>query len=173
MSTKPTTTEVGARVETDLGADDLQRIIDAAHADVVLYYGEDSQHVEHAGGGERYVYLTRQSDSITAVVESVGETDTTLSSDDYDVTDRGWSLRRTTDGTNPRGTWNARVKVTYVPEIDRRRFDVVVDLVKLSLANSGFDSESTGDYSTAHTADYATKRRAILSRLESSKAVMA
>lgn len=146
-------------------ATDLGKVIDGAYKDITQRFGEDASHEDTLPGGFKVLYLRRQVSTVTTVVETIADTDTTLSADDYEIRDNSWALERLSTGTNGRATWGTEVKVTYVTADDARRFDVCIDLIKLELAYTGTQAEKIGDYSTSGL-DHARAREAILSRLE-------
>ena len=166
MAYVPTTAELSSVLETDLDATSLQLYIDAAEADLISVHGA------HTSGEEQFDALThrkvwplRQIVTVTTVVETTGTTDTTLSSDDYRIRDDGWSLERRPDGTNPAYTWAEEVVLTYTPVADElKRWQTIVDLVRLRLQYSGLDSVRDGDHSET-SMDYAKERRSILAVL--------
>ena len=161
---KPTKAEVRGLFESDLGDPELDKLIDAEDAEVVYRFGEHATQVDELEGGHDYLYLTRPATSITSVVESIGDDDTTLVADDYTLRDRGWSLEREPDGTNQRRTWGTRLIVSYVPVADARRTLVIIDLVKLAAQHQGLSSVRDGDF-RADLPNYQPAREAILSTL--------
>lgn len=119
-------------------------------------------------GGEARLFLPQRADvseDIT-ISEVVGSVSTTLAADDYRVWHGGHVIVRLNDGTNPRKFWGTRATVTYVPVEDRpQRRAAIVDLVKLSLARSGYASESLGELQLRALEDYDAERYKVIRRL--------
>lgn len=152
-------------VETDLDDPALQRLLDDAEDEILRLFGEHSSQVDYLQGGEEYLFLTRVAGSISEIVESIGDTDTALETDDYESYYGGRALRRLSDGTNQRTTWGERLKVTYTPSDDTNiRNRVQADLVKLAIQYDALKSEKAGNYSRT-VVDYEAERESILSRL--------
>ncbi|TSA52473.1 MAG: hypothetical protein D4R45_06990 [Planctomycetaceae bacterium] len=157
--------ELLQHVETDLSTTALQRIIDGQEKAITKRFGEhEAQTQVFYPNYSNVIYPTRRVSSITAIVERDGNTDTTLSADDYEITN---SIRidRLPDGTNSRTYWAPRVHVTYVPEDEAAlRIQVLIDLCRLTIAYNALKRESTGDYS-AESKDYQKERLEIMSQL--------
>lgn len=150
----------------ELSDQGLQRIIDDIESEIEYRYGDNTSKIEtyDTNRVERYVYPARRVASITSVVERWGTTDYTLSADDYELVNN-IRIDRIPGGTNSWNYFGDQVTITYVPESDKaRREMVIVDLVKLSLAYNGVDSEKFGDYSMSQS-EYQGKREDLLSRL--------
>lgn len=154
---------VQARIETDLTADELQRLVDEALAAIEERWGPVSDPaaplIVTLEGSRHKLDIVRPIDAAQAiaVVEFVGtaygETQTTLAASDYRVTNGGRTLERLHTGTNPRSRWGHRVNVTYVPVNDgNQRQEVVVKLVQLAVEYEGVASRRVGDTQTSHTA---------------------
>ena len=157
---------VRTHVETGITDNALQRVLDASEQDIDQRHGALASQVDDLIGGLKSVWTTRPNGSIDTVVETIGTTDTALSSNDY-VQRHDTQLDRLNTGDNGRQRWGDRVKITYTPtdDVDRRR-DVLVRLIKLSLEYTGHDSAKDGDF-TSKPLSYSTEREKILSALES------
>ena len=150
----------------ELSDSGLDRIIADIEAEIEYRYGDNVSKVESFDTGrvEKHIYPARRVESVTSIVEIWGTTEYTLSVDDYELVN-GIRIDRKPGGTNSWNYYGDRVVVTYVPQSDQaRREMVIVDLVKLTLAYSGVDSEKFGDYSMSQS-EYQQKREEILSRL--------
>lgn len=160
-----TQSEFEEHFETDLSDIAIDRLIDDAEREIIVRFGAHLTQTDYRDGLERLLFLSRPASSITTVVETIAETDTTLSSDDYQLEVGGHQLRRLASGTNGRTYWGDRVKVTYVPEDDTaRRKRVQLDLVKLALQYEGSKSTKIGNLAM-DIGDYQKQRDSILSAL--------
>lgn len=159
-----TLVEMRQNVETGLGDDALQRIIDGAEQEIDQQLGAAVSQVDDMEGLVYSIYTTRPVASITTIVETVGTTDTTLASSDYRLRHNS-QIDRLNTGANSRNKWGDRVKVTYIPVDDtaKRRL-ALIKLVELSVKYNGLSSESAGDYS-ASSLDYEGEREKILNGL--------
>jgi hypothetical protein len=169
---KPTLAQVRGQFETDLADSDLQTVIDAEDHEVVSRYGPHASEVDELEGGHTHLFLSRRVATVTSIVETVGDTDTALAADDYEIRHDGWALERLNTGTNQRERWGRVNLVTYVPKSDPRRVQVVIDLVKLTLQFRGLSVERAGDY-RADLGDYQQTRDMILRTLASERKVAA
>lgn len=169
---KPTTGQVKARFETDLSDAALDLLIDAADAEVTSRFGPHASQVDTLRGGEKVLYLLRPASTITAVIETVSSTDTTLAADDYEIRNNGWRLERLNNGTNGRERWGGEVKVTYVALSDARRVQVAIDLVILAAQYNGLASQGVGD-SRSTSANYREQKNDILRTLETRQRMIA
>jgi hypothetical protein len=115
------------------------------------------------------LWLGREVETITSVIEDAANTAVTLAADDYEVSDTGMMLYRLWDGTHPRRTWQGRVDVTYVREDDTaEQIRVAVALVNLELTVApGLASQSIGTWSESYRNDkpHAEQRAEILAGL--------
>ena len=162
-----TVTKFKEHFETDLATDALQRHLDEAEAAIIKLFGAHADAItewfEDTNG--RFIFPGRPVSSITSIVETVGTTDTTLSSDDYEIQGDGRRVRRLIDGTNGQTIWSDTVKLIYVPVDDTKERDMVqLDLVKLEIQFKGLDTEKIGDWSGS-LKEYETQRREALRRL--------
>lgn len=150
-----TPAQLREHIETDLGDDALNRVLDAIEVEIIRRYGPHSdEFTEHhtPGCGDSYIFTTRPIDTAedVTIVETfpgpAGETIVTLSTDDYIVDDTS-QIRRIQNGTNSREFWAAIADVTYTPVDDTtRRVMVQVDVARLDLAQLGGASLSMGDW---------------------------
>lgn len=140
--------ELREHITSALVDDALERLLDAAEAEIVRVAGEPGSTTELLTGGGRYIVLSRPASAFTSVTESRYSTSTVLATDDYLVHPGGYLLERQTGGTNSRHTWNGQVAVVYTPEDDEAiRIGVQIDLIKLALAYSaGLTSETVGSW---------------------------
>jgi len=166
-----TATEMRTHVETDLVDAALQRLLDDAEKAIDAKVGPVSATVAEFAATELAIelWVAQAIATITSVVEEDktggGYTSTTLASDDYKVRNNGRSIERLGDGTNPGTYWSDRVTITYTAATDTARREVAqIDLVKLELAFSGYDTERAGDW-TGVVKDHEKNRRGVLRRL--------
>lgn len=159
-------------VNSDLGDDALERLLADAEAAIVARAGAAGDRTQIAGGGYRFIALHRPAATITSIVETVGNVDTTLAADDYRLRPGGYLIERLLYGTNPRSTWDRRVTVLYSPvDDDAIRIVVQIDLIKLALTYApGLSSERIGDWEEVFANSSAwnndEEREAILCRLD-------
>ncbi len=181
--------DIRTHIETDLPDVALQRIIDAEEAAIVTRFGPHTTEDEtfevsdwdvtqgglsSAGApwGEVFPYgastkitLGRPAQTITTVTEWIGVVQTVLDASDYELYEARRLIRVTT-GSHPRMGWGHRVRVQYTPVADNaRRIRVLIDLVRLELAQTGLKGDRFGDFGTTAYDDYQTEREGILSEL--------
>lgn len=164
-----TKAEVREHIETDLGDDALDRLIDDADAEIIRMHGEHTTQTEQLLGGNVFLILSRPASSITTVTEilkgTLPDSETTLSADDYDLWPDGRRLERLGDGTNQRETWGDVIEITYTPTDETaQRTRAEIDLVKLAIEYKGLNSEGIGDHKVSFV-DYEDERSKILQRL--------
>jgi len=155
--------EVRQHCETDLGEEALQRLIDAAQAEVEAAagpIGELTVPVQVWPGNHRF-HLSRPAQSIAEVKEGHWIDDLeTVDPALYALVTSGYALERI------RGTWARWVQVRYTPVQDlSRREGVILDLVKLALQYEGLHSQEAGDYSATYL-DYTAERAKLLKPLQ-------
>lgn len=137
--------EVRALVATGLGDPDLQSVIDReeqylAHELGAPISGERTQSVWRSGWYWRdsdHIYLARPTDAVTAI------TDNGVSIDPSAVRlfGNGSLLERVSGG------WaGPLIELTYTPNDRLRVVRVVIELCRLTLGETGFNSEDIGDY---------------------------
>lgn len=161
-----TIAQLKEHTETDLSDSALQRIIDSQEAEITSKYGpHDTQIQVFEPKFKKVLYPYRKVSSITQIIERIGDTDTTLAADDYEVTADGARIDRLGTGTNPATYWGDRITVTYVPVGESaKRVQVLIDLCKLTIAYTAIDEESVGDYKSK-TKRYHKERLEILTTL--------
>jgi hypothetical protein len=161
-----TTDELRQHVETDLSDEALQRIIDAQEERIDDRCGASGTQTQaFSPNYSNVLFPYRKVASITSIVETVGDTSTTLAADDYRVVN-GKRIDRLGTGTNPRTYWAPDVLVSYVPEGKTdQRITVLINLCKLDIEYSGLKSESIGDHSESHEG-YLDEREEIIADLD-------
>lgn len=163
-----TINQIKQHVETDLGRDAIQRLIDDAEAEIVRHFGPhgDSSNpiTEDCEGGGEFIFLSRPYDSLTSVTERESEEDTVLETDDYRSYYGRRALKRQSSGTNGRTRWADDVRVVYTADDRDRRRRVMVDLLRLEIQYSGLKSEKSGNYSESQV-EYEAEKTKILNRL--------
>ena len=146
----------------------LTRLIEEADAEVVRRCGPhkiDGSLTDVLRGGSVRLFPSQAVEGITSVTETVWDTATVLSPDDYRTWYGGRMLERLSNGSYPRADWGERVELTYTPvDTDPQRRMAIIRLVQLGLQYSGLKSESVGPYS-AQSLDYAEEREAILKQI--------
>jgi len=162
-----TPAQVREHVPTDLVDAALQRVIDAVEELLDERVGaldvgsEDFQEALTAS-----LYLRRPALNLTGVTEYWGTDATTLASDDYELRGDGRELVRLSTGTNPCDTWGDRVVVAYIPKASTmQRILATIDLVRLSVNETGLASAGDGDHSETRL-DIAKERRRIIETLK-------
>ena len=161
--------EVQQHLGSNVAADEyLQRLIDDADQAVVSRYGPhriEGPLTDVLRGGSVRLFPSQAVEGITSVTETVWDTATVLSPDDYRTWYGGRMLERLSNGSHPRSCWGERVELTYTPvDTDPQRRMAIIRLVQLGIQYSGLQSESVGPYS-AQSLDYAKEREAILKQI--------
>lgn len=132
-------------LETDLGDNAIQRLIDEAEAYCTKIAGPESgSYTVHRQGGVSSFWLRRPADSITSVTE-LDNGDNVVDSGNYRLEHGGRTLRRVGN------IWaHGTVEIVYTVITDTAVRDrVVIDLVHLALSYRGaVKSESDGAYSS-------------------------
>lgn len=167
-----TVDELREHIESPLGNDALQLLLDAAEELIVARAGASGARTEIIDGGGRYLPVSRPIDSISSIKELVGTTETTLAADDY--LERGdLLLQRLEYGTNPSSYWRGRVTVAYTPATDdASRKKVQLDLCQLALTyQPGLAEEDIGAWRQVFTTSNSawnvdSEREAILAQLD-------
>jgi hypothetical protein len=159
-----TLAKVRENIETGLGDDALQRVMDSVEDDIDQRHGAVASEVDDLIGGKSDIWTSRPILTITTIVETVDTTDTTLATDDW-TRRHDTQLSRNDDGTNSRKRWGDRVKITYVPvDTTNRRIMVYLKMILLELVYSGYGSSKEGDFNSS-ALDYDTEREKLLSSL--------
>ncbi len=153
MPTILTVDEVREHVETDLGDDALERLVDAADQEIIDRLGALATHTDVLPGqGLPALPLTRKASAITSAVERINDVDYTLGSNDYTLAADGYTLRRAQGSTYPNVAWSGAVTVVYVPyggatgELAARE-KLLVDLVRLDAVYDATGQNQIGDVS--------------------------
>src|SRR5688572_3893817 len=127
-----TVAELREHVPTTLVDDAVQRLLDAAEAEIVRVAGAPGATTELLAGGGRFLTLSKPAASFTSVTETRFSDVTVLAADDYLVHPGGYLLERQTGGTHSRHTWFGQVAVIYTPVDDADiRIGVQIDLMNL------------------------------------------
>jgi hypothetical protein len=175
MTVPVTVAEFRDRVNSDVGDDAIQALLDAAEESILARYPAGSGTEVH-DGGQSYIFLRHRATSITTITETVSGTDTELDDSDFRLRDDGVSVLRLSTGLNPpiawgraSPTWGSPVTVEYeMEDYDAELARVQVALVELDLnAMPGLTSETIGAWSEQANSGipYATEREAILASL--------
>ncbi|MGH7393632.1 MAG: hypothetical protein ACREM3_29885 [Candidatus Rokuibacteriota bacterium] len=157
-----TPTILKEHVETDLADGALQRLIDAAAADVEAIAGTLGEVTYLLNGltGRQRLHLARPAISVIEVTEGRWVDELTLVDPaEYALVQAGYVVERLRTG------WERWVQVRYAPVQDvARRDGVMIDLIKLALQYEGLSSQSAGDYTASHV-DYMAERQKLLRRM--------
>ena len=157
--------QVRENIETGLGDDALQRIMDAVEEDIDQRHGAVDSQVDDLEAGLEKLWTTRPILTITTVTETVGTTDTDLSANDF-VKRHETQLDRLNTGDNSRERWGIRVKITYVPvDTTKRRITTFLKMILMDIVYSGLDSSREGDFNSK-SLNYASEREKLLSSLD-------
>lgn len=172
-----TPSEIRGHIETDLGDNELQRLIDAETEAIEKHAGGTGMVTDHLEAfGQRRISLMRDASSIDQVRVRVHPDydEETLGADDYRFHPPR-TLVRLSGSAEPGTTWRGHVEVDYTPVADDSlRETVLIHLVQLSLEYRGLDSEAVGGGDRSVTLpDYEKERHRILSRLDGRKATIA
>lgn len=160
-----TLAQVRENIETGLGDDALQRIMNAVEEDIDQRHGAVDAQTDDLEAGDKKLWTTRPILTITTVTETVGTTDTELSANDY-VKRHETQLNRLNTGDNGRERWGVRVKITYVPvDTTNRRITAYLKMILLDIVYSGLDSSREGDFNSK-SLGYAPEREKLLSSLD-------
>lgn len=121
-------------VSTSLGDDAVQRLLDAAEAEIVRYAGDPDAATEVYRGQGRFITLARPAASITSITEYRSRVSTVLAANDYLLYPSGLVIERLIGGTHSSHCWRGRATTVYVPlGDDEIRIGVQLDLVNLAL----------------------------------------
>lgn len=163
-------------IETDLSNADLVAYAEAARAEIAARIGETTGIVRRFDGGQRYLFVSPAIGTVTSLTEDgTPLTDGTT----YRIGPGGAYVERIEDGYPRRfGSW---IELTYNAAAQDDRYDrVVVDLVKLAIAFSGYDSRRDGDYAEEAAGarggglnGYQQQRDLLISELVGSEALFA
>jgi len=161
--------ELRAQVKTDLDDTQLQAVIDREEVEVIRRYG--AHYVDSAtaitevcDGGGCSVWLKRRISSVSSITEaqSLGGTQTTLTSTQYYAVVGQGRIIRLTEGTS----WGRYVSVSYVPADDSAlRKQVLIELVRQALEQTTMKSENVAGEYSYQAPDWEQQRRALYRRL--------
>jgi hypothetical protein len=152
--------DVRAFAPSDLTDGQLQLLIDEADAAIVQRHGPHTTMTETFAGGMRVLTLSRPAASLTSVTEVWwGGSQTLVADSDY-VVESPYTLRRSS-------TWG-QVAVVYVPaDSDLPRRLAIINLVKLALAFSGYQSSTVSGVVSETPLNYQQERERILAGVAS------
>ncbi|HET8587130.1 MAG TPA: hypothetical protein VFM74_04570 [Candidatus Limnocylindria bacterium] len=125
-----------SQFDTDLTDAELQAVIDDEESWLAARIGPlagERSETFYAYSVDRPLRLQRP--VTTATVADDG------TATDVVVIDRGWAVESTL------GLWDGPVVVTYTPNDEAEVRRVVLELVRLTLTETGYEAERTGDYS--------------------------
>lgn len=159
-----TVAEVRALVSTGMSDANLQTVIDRIEAEITAKVGApqtdayDTSIVKTLRGEGENLFLPTEIYSVTSIVEDTAS----LAGTEYQVWNGG-VIERLPLGAR----WGDRVVVTYKPADDRSlRKSVVIDLVRLTLNQTGLKSESIGgEYSYTAFENWDAEFRKAMKRL--------
>lgn len=166
-----TAVELRKHVETDLGDDALQQLIDASDAEIVRRLGPVVTQSEVLAGEGEYLPLARGASSITSITErftvmGLGISDVALAANDYTLLASGFRAERLVTGTNPSQVFRGAVTVVYTPlDTTAERKMLLVKLVKLELGYSGHIVMTAGDERAQQLGNYADEKAALFRSL--------
>lgn len=150
----------------------LQTLLDLTEQEIIERAGQPGDRTEWPEPAHDFLMLDQPAGVVTAVVEHTHESDLTLATNDYRLSNTGFGLYRLHTGTNPpnriRHGWAHRVEVTYTPTLTLTlRKAVQMDLVALDLQGPGdVVLEKLGEWEERSTPlAKASAREAALSRL--------
>jgi len=158
-----TAADVRAHVETALDDVALQTIVDRVDADLVQRAGPHSGPLtETVSGRTRSAYVSRPIASITSVREGAtmaAETPALSPVDEY----RAWPAEGRIERLPVGGSFAAIVEVVYAPvDVTEQRKRVLLELVRLDLAQSGRAQERVGSDYRYRGLDYGEHRDALI-----------
>jgi len=133
-------------------------------------YSDGLEITETLAGGQKDLFLLRP----LGTISSVTEYDSWITADaNSESLSEGagyvlWADRGQLTRINDRDSWDKKIVIVYTPRDDRHlRKQVIVDLVRVDLARSAYQSESVGGaYSYRSPDDWEATRRAIMRRLQ-------
>lgn len=161
-----TVADLREHIATDLGDAALQRLLDAAIAEIERVAGPSGSRTVLLEGRGRFLLLPVEDPLITEVREDVDGANLLLAADDWRR--RGALLERLATGTNPRTTWLGQVSVTFTTTDEELRDRVALALVQIDLAQQpALTSQQIGEWRETYAApaDVEAARREILASL--------
>lgn len=147
-----TLAQVRENIESDLGDDAMNRLIDASDAEIIRKLGPLATQPETHEGGSRYIHLARAASAIVSVSEryntlGAGYTTLNLSSNDYRLLPDGRKVERLSDGTNGADRFQGEVSIVTTPlDTTAERVNLLLKLVTLELNYTGHLIQSAGDH---------------------------
>lgn len=167
-----TTDELLEHVESDLGDDALQRILDSEEGEIVRRYGTLGTVTEQRLNAGPLIVLSQRAASITSVSYFDAYTEYPIPPIGGDATQY---YRLANGSTLELFGWSAydRLTITYVPEdtTEQRRV-VLIALCKLALAYSGYSNQNDPS-GGENPLDYTREREALLRTLRPRTALFA
>lgn len=163
--------EVREHIETGLLDGALQRLIDAADAEIIRKLGALASQTEVLPGGRQYLSLARKASAIISASErysvaGIGYQTISLTADDYRLLADGLRIERLYSGPTPSSVWMGEVDVTYTPAdagLSEREM-LLINLIKLDIEFSAVSSEKVGDESTQY-GDFEAKRAQLFRKM--------
>lgn len=162
-----TAAELRLQVQSGLSNADVQTIIDREEAEIIRRYGahyDGSAITEVCSGGSCSVFLKRRIGSVSSITEaqSLGGTQTTLTSTQYHIVANEGRIIRLSEGTR----WGRYVSVVYVPADDSAlRKQVLIELTRQALEQTAMKSENVAGEYSYQAPDWEAQRRALYRRL--------
>lgn len=168
--------QVREHVETDLVDDALERVLDAADAEIIRRLGPLLTQTEVLEGGAVHLPLSRAAASITSASERFAtngmgyQTVALVVADDLRLLDDGRRVERLFDGSNPADAWRGEVTIVYAPADAgaAERAMLLVNLIKLDLGYTGHLVQSVGDVRVQSLQEYNDARAALFRPFASS-----
>lgn len=153
------------QINTSIGDDDLQEIIDRIESQITArigapWDGDTAPEIEKTLRGEgASLFLPTGIYEVVSIVED----DVTLTEDEFRVWGNGGVLERLPVGTN----WGDVCVVTYKPMDDTfKRVPVIIDLLRLTLERTAMKAESiAGEYSYTAPDNWDAEFRKAMKRL--------
>ena len=159
-----TVPEVREHIHSALADDALGRVVGAADNLIVSHVGQHAPTVAVTLPGSRFTLtLPRPATKITSADEWTTDPAVVTAATGHLLVDGGRGLRRTAAGDTRWASW---VTVKYAAVDDRPlRKDVLLQLVRLDLADTGALFQSDGGYIQSSFGDRARERRRIVEPL--------
>ena len=148
--------------DTDLGDDELQRILDAQIQSVDRSAGKASSETQNSRAlGAGTISLLRPATAVTEVLERrsrSSDEETLTDGDDYRLFGKYEVVRMGT-------CWGSEVTITYTPEVDQElRDEVTLELCHMDIEFKAQEETGAGDYDEMQK-DHAKRRRQLLARI--------
>ncbi len=161
-----TAADAKKQINTSMGDEDLQAIIDRIESQITARIGEPwsednmPPEIEKTLRGDGMsLFLSTGIYEVVSIVED----DVELTTDDYRVWGNGGVIERLPINSN----WGTVCTVTYKPMDDRfKRIPVIIDLLRLTLNRSAMKSENfAGEYSYTAPDNWDAEFRKAMKRL--------